>query len=250
MHRTILSSRPQRVRLPALALLFAALALLPAVLAACGSGSSTAPNSTALLTTAAAKLGTDTAFHFVMTEQNPGTPTGDQTDIRSATGDAVKPDKLSADATVAAGSLGTVNTSVIVVGTNAWYKNPLTGQYESADQYVNIGGFFNDLNNGLAGALKNGLSDVSAPTDGSVNGTACWKINAKVSSDYLAAVTGGAVQGGQQVPVVLYVGKDDGQLHEVQIPGKLTTFDTDQTTRTVILSNFNENVTITPPPGS
>jgi hypothetical protein len=245
MHRETFKPRPQRARMPALILLVASLAFL----AAC-SGSTSTPTSSALLATAAAKLSTDTAFHFVMTEDHPGTPSGDQTDLRSATGDAVKPDKVSASAKVAAGALGVVDTSVIVVGANAWYKNPLTGQYESADQYANIGSFFNNSNNGLAAALTVGLQNVNAPTDGSANGVPSWKINATVSSDYLAAVTGGQVQGGQQIPVTIYIGKDDGQLHEVVIPGKLTTYDTDQTTRTVILSNFNESVTITPPPGS
>ncbi len=245
MRRDSRFSRRRLARLAPLALLVAALALL----AACG-GSTPAPSSAVLLTTAATNLGTDTAFHFVMTEDHPGTPSGDQTDIRAATGDAVKPDKMSAMATVAAGSLGTVNTSVIVVGTHAWYQNPLTGQYDSADQYANVGAFFNDLNNGLIGALKSGVQNVGAPTDGSANGVSCWKISATVASDYLAALTGGQVQGGKQIPVTLCVGKSDGQLHEVTIPGKLTAYDTDQTVRTVVLSNFNESVTITPPAGS
>jgi len=234
-----------RARVVAAALLFATIALL----AACSGGSST-PNSTVLLAMAATNLSNDTAFHFVMNEEHPGTPSGTQTDIRSAVGDAVKPDKLSATATVAAGSLGSVSTSVIVVGSHAWYKNPLTGQYDSADQYANVGAFFNDLNNGLAGALKNGIKGIGAPSDGSANGVSCWKIGATVSSDYLAALTGGLVQGNKQIPVTLCVGKDDGQLREVIVPGKLTDFDTDQTSRTVILSNFNESVTITPPAGS
>jgi hypothetical protein len=203
-----------------------------------------------LLATAATKLTSDTAFRFVMNEDHPGTPSGDQDDIRSAIGDAVKPDKLSAMAAVAIGSLGSFNTSVIVVGTHAWFKNPLTGQYDSADQYAAVGAFFNDLNNGLVGALKNGIQDIGAPSDGSANGVSCWKIGAMVSSDYLAALTGGLVQGNKQIPVTLCVGKDDGRLHEVIVPGKLTDYDTDQTTRTVILSNFNESVTITPPAGS
>ncbi len=76
-------------RAAALALLLGTLALL----VACG-GVSSAPNSTVLLTSAAQKLTSDSAFHFVLTEANPGTPSGSGFDVRAAEGDFVAPNKL------------------------------------------------------------------------------------------------------------------------------------------------------------
>jgi hypothetical protein len=244
------AQRPKFLRTPApvIALLLCSLGLL----AACSSGgSSTTLSSTALLATAAANLGTDTAFHFTMTEDHAGTPTGSDYDITQAQGDVAKPDKMSATATLNTAFGQINNVQVIVVSNHAWAKTPLTGdKWQSADEYANVGSFFTNANNGLAGMVKNGLQNVGAPTDGSANGVPCWKISSTVSSDYLSSLTNGQVQGGKQIPVTLCVGKSDGQLHEVLVPGKLTSYDTDQTTRTVILSNFNESVNITPPPGA
>lgn len=236
-----------QVRVALLALALSALALL----AGCGGVSTNiTPNSTVLLATAAQKLTSDTAFHFLLTETNSGNPTGSDFDVRSAEGDVVQPDKLHADPVSAVVGGLPVTTAVIVVGNQAWYKNPITGQYQDAGQMT---GQFKDvatfLGPGLAAALAS-LQDVSAPSDSSANGVATWKINATISSDKLSALTNGEVPSGKQYPVQIFIGKDDGQLHQLVIPGKLTSFDTDQTSRSITLSKFNESVTITPPPGS
>jgi hypothetical protein len=236
-------------RSPALALIPLALIALVA-LTACSSsgGASSTPSSADLLATAATKLSADTAFHFTMNEDHPGTPTGTTTDITKAVGDVVNPDKLSATATVNTATFGLVdNNKLIVIGSHAWANTLLTsGQWASDDDYVPIGAFFTNIHNGLPAIVKTALQNVSAPGDGLTGCSSCWKISATVSSDYLQALSG-QVPGGQQIPVTIGIGKDDGQLHEVQIPGKLTSYDTDQTSRTIILSNFNESVTITSP---
>jgi hypothetical protein len=249
MRRTSWFSGFIRARVPASALLLATLALL----AACSGGGSSAPSSTALLATAATKLSSDTAFHFTVTEDHPGTPSGTNTDITKAVGDVVNPDKLSATATVntAFGSID--NNQLIVVGDHAWIKGLATGgQWQSDDDpaYINIGTFFTNVHNGLPAIVKSNVQNVSAPSDGSANGVSSWKITATISSDYLAALTGGQVTGGQQIGVTLWVSKNDGRLQQVAIPGKLISYDTAQTSRTIILSNFNESLTITPPPGA
>lgn len=224
------------------------------LLAACGGGS--APSSAVLLTTAAAKLTADQSFHFEVTEDNAGTPSGDSVDVASASGDVVVPDRLSGTAQLNTGAFGMQTEKVIVVGNQAWLTNPLTGQYQRADQFAlfpsaqpflqHIKVFFSA---GIA-ALLTSLEDVSAPSDGSANGVPCWKITGNVSTDKLSALTGGQVSAGQKIPTTICIGKDDGQLHSVSVKGKLTPFDTDQTTRTIMLSNFNKPVTIEPPAGS
>jgi hypothetical protein len=222
-----------------------------ALLSACSSGSSTPSNSAALLTTAAGKLDGDTAFHFLMSENHQGTPTGTDFDIIRAEGDVQRPDKLSASATVADGELSGAQAQVqlIVIGDQAWYTNPLTGKFERADQYTGIRTFF-DPQHGLATALG-AVTSMSNPVDSSVtsaDGTiTCWKITGTVSSDKLASLTGAPVPPGQQIPASVWIGQYDGQIRQVQVSGKLTSFDTDQTTRTIVLSKFNESVNIQPP---
>ncbi|HEX9069892.1 MAG TPA: LppX_LprAFG lipoprotein, partial [Ktedonobacterales bacterium] len=220
-------------------------------LAAC-SGASPTPNSTVLLAAAATKLAADTSFHFTIKEDHGGTPSGANTDIASAEGDVIKDvakqdNRMSATADVTT-MFGLIKgIQVIVVNDKAWAKTPLTGgQFQSADEYQGVGEF---LAAGIPVILAS-LKGVGAASDGSANGVSSWKIPAKISSDQLSALTQGQVPAGQQIPVNLYIGKDDGQLRAVAIPGKLTSFDTDQTLRTIYLSSFDESVTISPPPGA
>jgi hypothetical protein len=230
-------------RAVALALLLGTLALL----AACD-GANSAPSSTILLASAAQKLINDSAFHFVLTETNPGAPSGSGFDVRAAEGDFVAPNKLQAPTVTAYISpIGPISTGAIVIDNQAWYKNPLTGQYQDAGslsgQFQNVATF---LGPGLAAVLAS-LQNVSAPSNSSVNGVATWKISATVSSDKLSQLTNGEVTSGQSIPVQLYIGQSDSQLYQVVIPGKITSFDTVQTSRTIDLSKFNESVTINPP---
>lgn len=228
----------------------AALALLlgtVALLAACG-GNSLAPSSAVLLASAAQKLTSDSAFHFVLTEANQGTPSGSDFDIRAAEGDVVEPNKLQAPTVTAYISpIGPISTGAVVIGNQAWFKNPLTGAYQDAGslsgQFQSVTAF---LGPGLA-ALLASVQDVSAPSNSSVNGVATWKISATVSSDKLSQLTNGEVTSGKSIPVQLYIGQSDNQLYQVVIPGKITSFDTAQTSRTIALSKFNETVTINPP---
>jgi hypothetical protein len=213
------------------------------LLSACGGGN--APNSAALLAGAAAKLDADSGFHFVMTEDHPGTPSGSDYDIVSASGDVQRPDKLSATARLSNAAVSGIQVQLIVIGNQAWYTNPLTGKFERADQYTGIRTFF-DPKQGLTAALGS-VTSVSNPVDSSADGVACWKVTGTISSDKLSSLTGAPVPAGQQIPASVWVGKDDGQIHQVQVTGKLTGFDTAQTTRTIVLSKFNESVDIEPP---
>ncbi len=91
------------------------------------------------------------------------------------------------------------------------------------------------------------VQNVSAPSNSSAQGVSTWKITATVSSDKLSQLTNGEVTADQSIPVQLYIGQSDNQLYQVVIPGKITSFDTAQTSRTIDLSKFNESVTINPP---
>jgi hypothetical protein len=242
--------------------------MLPAALLLAGCGGDTV-SSQVLLAAAATKLGTDQAYHFDLEEQNPGTVSSGGYDIPSAMGDAQRPDKLSASANVTVPVFGqpqNANIKLIVIGSQVWMTNPLTGggQYQSVDQLqtlqtllgvnltttaVGIESFFTA---GLASILTS-MQNVSVPSDGTAHAddgkslVPCWKISGDVSTDKLSALTGGQVPAGQQIPATVCIGKDDGQLRSVTVMHKLTSFDTDQTTRIIYLTNFNESLTIQPP---
>ena len=85
-----------------------------------------------------------------------------------------------------------------------------------------------------------------APSDGSANGVACWKISGTLPAATVGQYVGVANATGD-TPVTVCLGKDDGRLHEIILKGVLTSHDTDQTTRTILFSDFDKPVTIEPP---
>jgi hypothetical protein len=251
---------PNVRRHAAVGLVLVALLVPAMLLAACGGNT---VSSQVLLAAAATKLSADQTFHFELDESNPGTASSGNYDISSATGDVQRPDKMSASAKVTT-AITPVNLKLIVIGSQVWLTNPLTGQYQPIDQLgslqtllgvnltttvVGVQGFFDA---GLA-AILTSMQNVSAPSDGTAHADdgqsliPCWKISGDVSTDKLSALTGGQVPAGQQIPVTVCIGKDDGQLRSVTVTHKLTAFDTDQTTRIIYLTNFNKPVTIQPP---
>jgi LppX/LprAFG-like lipoprotein len=211
------------------------------LLAACGGSS--APSSAALLKTAQDKFNTTQSMHFVVNAEHLGTPTGNDADVQSADGDVARPDKLKAKATVVT-SFITVDVQLILIGAQGWYTNPLTGNFEQTDQFNGFQVLF-DPTKGI-GAQLTALKNPSAPTDGSANGVACWKISGTLPASTVGQYVGAANASGD-IPVTVCLGKDDGRLHQIILRGVLTAHDTDQTVRTILFSDFDKPVTIEPP---
>lgn len=211
------------------------------LLAACGG--STAPNAAALLKTAKDKFNATQSMHFLVKADHLGAVTGDDFDVQSAEGDVARPDKLKAKATVVV-PIATVDVQLILIGSQGWYTNPLTGQFEQTDQFNGFQVLF-DPTQGI-GAQLPALKNPSAPTDGSANGVACWKISGTLPASTVGQYLGVANATGD-IPVTVCLGKDDGRLHQIILRGVLTAHDTDQTVRTIIFSDFDKPVTIAPP---
>jgi hypothetical protein len=172
--------------LPALAALFSF-----AVLFCYGCGGST-PQTAMLLKSAQDKFNATKSLHFVMMAQHLGpVPTGGY-NIVSATGDVQRPDQLKATATVDAGIV-TTQIQLIIVGNQQWYTDPLTGQFVPTDQFGSYLQIF-DPRTGIGSLLTN-LKNPSQPSDGSSNGTACWKITGDITMDQLSPIFGSDVVG-------------------------------------------------------
>ena len=211
------------------------------LLAACG-GSST-PNSTVLLKTAGEKFNATQSMHFLVQADHLGALSGADVDVQKAEGDVARPDKLKAKATVAT-SIVTVDVQLVLIGAQGWYTNPLTGQFEQTDQFNGFQVLF-DPTKGV-GAQLSALKSPSAPTDGSANGVPCWKISGTLPASTVGQYLGVPDATGD-IPVTVFLGKDDGKLHEVLLRGVLTQHDTDQTVRTILFSDFDKPVTIEAP---
>jgi lipoprotein LprG len=240
------SPRLRRSRGRAL-LLGAATTLAAAVLAlaACG-GSTSTPTAADLLQKAQQKWAATTSLHFILTMQNAGSGSVNNPYPTAAQGDVKRPDELSADSTVDVG-IGAFNVKLIIVGSNEWFTNPLTGHYDTTNQFGSFLLVF-DPNQGL-GALLTKLQNPTKPADGSANGTPCWKISGTLAPSLLQPIFGPITATGP-VPTTFCLGKDDDRLYSAIITGNVTTGDKASTVRTFYLSKFDETITITPPPGS
>jgi hypothetical protein len=213
-----------------------------AVLFCCGCGGST-PDTASLLKSAQDKFNSTKSLHFVMTSQHLGPVPSGGYNVVSATGDVQRPDQLKATATVDAGFV-TTQIQLVIVGDAQWYTDPLTGQFVSTNQFGSYLRIF-DPTTGI-GSLLTSLKNPSQPSDGSSNGTPCWKITGNITMDQLSPIFGSDVVGNAN-GTTFCISKSDNQLLSVILQGKVLSGDTSQTIRTIYLSKFDQPVTIQTP---
>jgi hypothetical protein len=199
-------------------------------------------DATAILQRAGAKFQATQSFHFALTASHLGA--NDPLPITAATGDVQRPDKLKANATANVAGFA-VQTQLVIIGSQEWLSNPLTGKFEATSGYADLLAIF-DAQQGV-GAILAHLAKPSAPVSSSSAGGACWKITGTVSASQLAAAVGGGDTTTAAVPVTVCIGKADDELYSATLGGPVLSTDTAQTSRTFVLSAFNQPVTIAAP---
>lgn len=234
---------PQRAPLASLRAMLA-VALLSACLlatAACESGPST-PSAASLLAQAQTAFAQLNSFHFALTAQNLGDT--DTLPVTQATGDVQRPDKLSTTATVNS-PLGPVQVKLIILGQQEWITDPLTGAFNPTTEY---GGFLNifDTQHGVGAALSS-LQNPATPQSSTAAAGDCWKISGSLPASAIASVVNGAAGSNASVPTSVCIGKSDHQLYSITFSGAVSQSDTAKTTRTFVLTKFNQPVTIAAP---
>jgi hypothetical protein len=209
-------------------------------LAGCGGS---APTAATLLKDAHDKFNATSSFHFVMTVQHPGTVAAGGFNILSAAGDVAPPDRLKASANVDAGFVS-VQIQLIIIGSREWYTDPLSGQFVATNQFSSYMRIF-DPETGL-GSLLTSLKNPSQPSDGSANGTACWKVSGTLTRAQLFPIFGSQVVGDAR-NTAFCISKTNNQLLSVVLQGQVLSGDSSQTIRTIYLSKFNQPVSIQAP---
>jgi len=127
----------------------------------------TRPTTQQLLTNLQKNFRNVSSFHVVMKVDNPGEPTAQQVQIRSADGDVMMPDKVKAQANVLlSGQAVTVN--LISIGDNQYMTDPITGQWRVIKGVLDPHTLTNP-DTGIV-SLVGKVQNVSSPTDDSVNG--------------------------------------------------------------------------------
>lgn len=203
-----------------------------------------APTTKQLLASLQKNFPTVTAFHIVMSVANPGTVNANQVQIRAANGDIVMPDKVKAQATIIlSGQSITVN--VISIDSTQFITDPITGQWRVVKGVLDA----TTLTNSKTGVLSlvNKLQNTSQPVSDSVNNTPCWRISGQLDAKYIAFFTGGGVPAGAMLQTTACIGKSDSLPYEVKVVGEAASGDNANTTRTFLISNYNENISITAP---
>lgn len=238
----------------ALGLLMAVLAMaLPACsLGSVIGGSEDTPGAQSLLQDVKKAMDTDSAFHFTLKVDHPGTPSADTLTLLAAAGDAKRPDQAKGTATVSMGG-PEVAVQFISIGDQQWVQSPLHPQWVPAGQSgINLSHVF-DPRTGVSAMLStlqktganNGQETVSGDGD-------CWIVEGTLPPSAVAALVGVTPGGTAPVDTTICVAKTldrQGlrQLYELIVKGVVTAGDTAQTMRTVMFSTFNETITIQPP---
>src|SRR6266567_3943216 len=204
----------------------------------------TRPTTQQLLTNLQKNFCNVSSFHVVMKVDNPGEPTAQQVQIRSADGDVMMPDKVKAQANVLlSGQAVTIN--LISIGDTQYITDPITGQWRVVKGVLNASTLTNPDTGIISLATK--LQKLTGPTADTVNGTPCWRVDGLLDAKYLAFLTGGGVPAGTMLQTSVCAGKADALLYELKVTGQATKSDTPQTTRTFEISNYNENISIKAP---
>lgn len=247
---SVMAQRAGGQRRAPLALWLALLGLL--ALSACGGGGSSTPSAQSLIQDAQKAINSDTAFHFKMKVDHPGTPGATTLGIVAADGDVKKPDESKGTATVTMGGQA-LDVQFISIGSQQWILTPLNPTWVSADQYgIDLSKVL-DPNTGV-GAVLGHMQNPKNVGDETVAGDGdCWLIEGTVPSGVLAAIVGGDSSGTTPIDTTVCVAKNlDSkglrQPYEIIVKGVVADGDTAQTTRTFTLSKFNESITIAPPP--
>ena len=180
-------------------------------------------------------------FHFRLEHNDGGsTPFTDTLDIIEAEGDVVSPGSVSINFSGRFSNVFAMRASLITIGSESYMTNPLSGIWENVPAEVSPLGFF-DPQQGI-GAIMTGIRN---PTLASKEGDE-FRIDGNLDVQALRPLLGEAAQDGiVRVEVTLH--KDTLHLKKAVIEGRATTDEPDGVIRTIILSQYNESVSITAP---
>jgi len=217
-------------------------------LSACGS---TAPDASSLIHDAQKAINSDTAFHFTMKLDHPGTGSAAGVSIDAADGDVLKPDKTKGTATVSQGGAA-FEVQFIGIGSQQYVLTPLSPSWMQMNLGINLGQLL-DPTTGVSAILGDLKNPQNVGDDTVLNDGDCWLVEGTVPSGALAPITGGDPSATAPIDTTVCIAKNlDAhglrQPYQIILKGIATDGDTAKTTRTFTLTKFNESIDIEPPP--
>jgi hypothetical protein len=225
----------------------ALLVLLSLVLAACRDGGSrpadTDLTAEQILQRAADRLGAVSSFHFRLTHENGTTQMPLNMELRTAEGDVVMPDRLSAEIEARA-VVTNVRVRAIAIDERIWITNPFTRQWQRLPGDASIRDFADPAR--FVSAVVDEVRDAEVVAEERINGAPVYKVIGNVDSGALRPAIGSA-RPGMRVDVEVWVGTEDFLPRRVRLIGPLEPDDADNIVRELNLSRFNQSIDIQPP---
>lgn len=214
---------------------------ISATLTACGQAQA---NPQTLLTRAKSLLDGTTSAHFTLTSSGAG---GSGIVLLGGSGDILRPDSFNGTLTVSLSGFTTTVPAVSINGT-FYVRNPLSDHFESADpaQYGFADpGKLMDRQNGLSSLLLT-CQNPSAGSDDRLNGELLHEVSCSLPGEDVKALLTDAAPD-RPVAATAGIAADSGQLRRVVLTGPFYSSST-SSTFTLVVVNYGENVTVTPPP--
>ena len=165
--------------------------------------------------------------------------------IARATGRVSNPDRLAVSFNGTYGNGYSISADVVTIGNTTYMTNPLTGRWEGSDLEVSPLGFFNPTEgiSGMMGRIDN--AEISVESDG---GSRRFLVTGNLPTEAMMPLVGNTLQDAT-VAVELTIDAETFHLHQVRFDGSVTPTDQGNVERVIVLSFFNEEVTIEAPEG-
>jgi len=206
-----------------------------------------APTEQEIAQRAVDKLGSLTSFHFELSTDTGGKPLGTSSfSLVSATGDAARPDKLSASVQASVGGF-LAAVSYVSAGGKHYMTDPFSKQWiEVPPQFNTIAVFSPE--SGASAVVKNLQSLKKQPKE-ALDGVDSYHLSGSAPGDALQPLLGASAP--SQLKADVWIGTADFLTRRITLTGPILEGEPDNTVRTLKLSKFNEPVSIeAPTPGA
>jgi lipoprotein LprG len=214
--------------------------LLALVVAGCGGGKEPpAPAPGVIVARDVERTAALRSLHFVFKVEH--APSGGPgLTLTLAEGDLGVPDRLHAriNGTFARTP---IQSEIIIIGERSFLRDPLTKKWRPFAAAPNPGVLVKGVPTVIRSAR--GLRNTGSEKVGGVD---CYRLSGVVRADLVAPLVGVAASG-RLVPFTIWVGKQDFRLRRVRLEGPVGKNEPDGVVRTLEMSKFDEEVTITSP---
>jgi hypothetical protein len=218
--------------------------------AACGGGGGGSPTggplppAASVLPAAVQTFDSLQTFHFSLTHENGTSPIPNGLQLISADGDVVVPDRMHATIEAKVGNQ-TVKVEIIGVGDQGWMTNPFNRQWQPLPSGTTIKDIF-DPTQGVK-AIIGSLQNAQVVGQEKVGSAQTWHVKGSIQSDVLTTAVP-ISRPGLTVGIEAWIDVDDSLIRQVYLEGPIAPGEADNIVRKLALSDFGEQITITPPP--